>query len=109
MADVAGPVRTLPGHIKNAPVGMCCDEHEDRPAVKRVQGETDSFGAEWIDMCEECYAAHLVDDTPTVTVCDRCRGKLPTKPWRDPDEGSTGPVYWVCDDCRKKLNRYYDD
>jgi hypothetical protein len=35
-----------------------CDQHPDRLAVVRLQGETDSFGAELNDMCTECRDAY---------------------------------------------------
>ncbi|TKI01529.1 hypothetical protein FCN80_26365, partial [Martelella alba] len=55
MADISnGPVSTLPGQFSGVPAGVKCDEHHDRDAVKRVQGETDSFGCEYYDMCQEC-------------------------------------------------------
>jgi hypothetical protein len=53
MADVTGPISTLPGAVHRVPEGATCDEHPDRPAVLRVQGETDSFGSETIDYCQE--------------------------------------------------------
>ena len=55
MANVTGRIGTLPGHVSNPPVGMTCDNHPDRPAWKRVQGETDSMGCEQSDLCSECY------------------------------------------------------
>jgi hypothetical protein len=46
MGEVTGPISTLPGHSHQVPDGTVCDDHPDRPAVARIQGETDSFGAE---------------------------------------------------------------
>lgn len=54
MGDVTGPVSTLPGAGHALPAGTMCDDHPDRPAVARIQGETDSFGSELWDLCEEC-------------------------------------------------------
>jgi hypothetical protein len=52
MADVTGPISTLPGSSHHdVPDGMMCDDHPDRPAVTRLQGETDSFGSEMHDLC----------------------------------------------------------
>lgn len=45
MGDVTGPISTLPGHRHKLPSGATCDDHPDRPAVARIQGETDSFKA----------------------------------------------------------------
>ena len=50
MAEVTGPISTLPGARHALPAGTMCDEHPDRPAVARVQGETDSFGCELNDL-----------------------------------------------------------
>jgi hypothetical protein len=57
MSDVSGPVSTLPGSLHDVPTGAMCDDHPDRPALRRVQGETDSFGAEFLDLCNECITA----------------------------------------------------
>src|SRR3954463_12051043 len=57
MADVTGPISTLPGTGHHLPDGTMCDQHPDRPAVARIQGETDSFGCEMNDLCQECIAA----------------------------------------------------
>lgn len=46
MAEVTGPTSYLPGHHCKLPPGTMCDEHPDRLAIARVQGETDSFGSE---------------------------------------------------------------
>lgn len=54
MGDVTGPISSLPGSSHTPPNGAMCDEHPDRPAVLRVQGETDSMGSEMYDLCEEC-------------------------------------------------------
>ena len=107
MADVTGPISTLPGAIHNIPDGTMCDEHPDRPAVRRVQGETDSFGSEMHDLCQECldeikkYAKEA-----RCGFCDWCKNEVADlRPKRDWDEGSHGPVYYVCGPCAKR----YDD
>ncbi len=54
MSDVSsGPVSTMPGHRQGSPSGVACD-HDGclRDATVRVQGETDSFGAEYLDFCD---------------------------------------------------------
>lgn len=38
-----GPVSSMPGAASPVLAGETCDEHPDRPAVRRRQGETDSF------------------------------------------------------------------
>ena len=46
MADVSGPVSTLPGSFHPVKADFKCDVHSDRIAIANVQGETDSMGAE---------------------------------------------------------------
>jgi hypothetical protein len=106
MADVTGPISTLPGSTHGAPAGALCDRHQDRPAVARLQGETDSFGSEMHDVCAECLAEfrkHAADDR--VGVCDWCKqDATDLRPRRDYEEGMSGPVYDVCGACVRKEN-----
>ena len=103
MANVTGRISTLPGHVSRPPAGTTCDEHQDRFAWKRVQGETDSMGCEQNDLCVECYdkmqeAQAAVNAVPGQ--CDWCSGMFAgLKPRRDWEEGSVGPVYMVCKSC----------
>lgn len=105
MADVTGPVSTLPGARMATPEGMMCDNHPDRPAVRRVQGETDSFGAEYIDLCQECLDELRKQDESRTGRCDWC-GQQATdlRPRRDFEEGMCGRVYDVCGDCVRREN-----
>lgn len=108
MADVTGPISTLPGSRRQPPPGAVCDKegHYNRQAVARIQGETDSFGSEMIDMCQECLTAHLhYASQPQPGICQHHKGEAAhVSAWRDPEEGSNGPVYQVCDPCRKRAN-----
>ena len=107
MGDVTGPLSTLPGSVHKLPVNATCDDHNDRPAVVRIQGETDSMGAEFIDMCQECYdeyKKHCEEHKNDTSECDVCGTDTVVFPHRDPDEGSCGPVYNVCGPCIKKQN-----
>lgn len=107
MAEVTGPIGTLPGSVHSLPQGTICDDHPERPAVKRVQGETDSFGSEQIDMCQECYDEYRNRDTTEERTgcCDWCKSEATDlRPRRDFDEGSSGPVYQVCGACVRKEN-----
>ena len=52
-------VFTRSGSHHKVPAGTMCDDHQDRPATHRIQGETDSFGCEYIDWCDECYDKYL--------------------------------------------------
>jgi hypothetical protein len=105
---VTGPISSLPGSIHMLPAGATCDHHPDRPAVTRVQGETDSFGCEMLDLCTQCieevrrYARSAESRTGT---CDWCRKPATDlRAARDYDEGMAGPVYRVCSACIRKRN-----
>lgn len=96
----------LPGAISRPELGAHCDNHPDRAAVVRVQGETDSFGAEYIHMCEGCKQAHdehrqRLDGGLWVGLCGKCNAEAPLFPVRDFDEGTRGPVYYRCAPCRR--------
>ncbi|MER9471020.1 hypothetical protein [Mesorhizobium sp. M0520] len=120
MADVTGPISTLPGSGHDFPDGTPCDEHPDRQAVARIQGETDSFGSEMNDMCQECLDAYREEmkNADWSGVCDWCKDHKPRlRPRRDYEEGMAGRVYDVCDDCikrendelEKEIGTYWDD
>lgn len=106
MADVTGPIPSLPGSHHVIPEGATCDVHADRAAVKRIQGETDSFGCEMHDLCQECYDEYKVEaSNPTVGACDWCKSSnVELRYKRDYEEGMAGPVYQVCESCIKKDN-----
>lgn len=103
MGEVSnGPVSTLPGCISGVPAGTKCDEHPDRDAVRRIQGETDSFGCEYHDMCQECHDEYVretnsADYSGTCNWCGKHVERL--IPHRDIEEGSYGRVYEVCKPC----------
>ena len=107
MSDVTGPISSLPYSAHDTPQGAMCDEHPDRPAVVRIQGETDSFGCEMHDCCQECADAIRAERrTPQTGRCDWCKRDAPDlRAQRDYEEGMCGPVYQVCAPCRKR----YDD
>lgn len=114
MADVTGPISTLPGALHRLPIGAKCDDHPDRQAVARVQGETDSFGSELMDLCQECLDA--MKNADAGGICDWCGADAASlKPTRDYEEGSRGRVYEVCSECISRMNSrleqeagYYD-
>lgn len=100
MADVTGPIGTLPGSRHRLPEGATCDDC-GKSAEIRVQGETDSFGSEMADLCRSCWEATKAEDTSGH--CDWCKKRAEVlMPRRDVDEGSCGPVYYVCAACRKR-------
>lgn len=113
MAGITGPIRTLPGFRHPVPNGMKCDDHPDRDAIARIQGETDSFGSEMMDLCQECLNEFNKDAADSINEsnwCDHCNAMVSeqTLPVRDPDEGSTGPVYNLCSSHRKSLMHYHN-
>ena len=81
-----------------------CDEHPDRPAARRIQGETDSFGSEMHDLCDECAKAYREEmRKPDIGKCDWCgTTEVARVPARDYEEGTHGPVYYVCAACKKR-------
>lgn len=101
MADVSrGPVSTMPGSVSST--DQVCDLHPNRRAAKRVQGETDSFGCEYIDMCQECFDKYLEErNKPDLGVCDWCKNRDALFPRRDYEEGMSGRIYYVCKPCIK--------
>lgn len=88
-------------------------------ATTRIQGETDSFGAEYYHLCEACYELDMEIQTYQTTKhaedvahCEWCKKATKQKDLRytrDIDEGSYGPVYEVCSECRTKQNDYIND
>lgn len=108
MADCSkGPVSTMPGSTHTLPEGATCDTHEERPAFKRVQGETDSWGCEFVDMCQECYTSFVNRDrTEEQTgTCEWCHTHATDlRKRRDADEGMAGRLYDVCGACVKRDN-----
>ena len=104
MAHVSGPCRTLPGSEHKVPKGTMCDTHQDRAATIRMQGETDSFGAEYQDLCQECAASFQRAHKRFLAepkYCDWCGLTSKTcRPHRDFEEGQAGRLYDVCESCR---------
>lgn len=95
----------LPGALHHVPNGQVCDNHQDRQATRRVQGETDSFGCEVADFCEECYQKDLAErkQEDRAGKCDWCKQTVEKlRKARDYDEGLYGPVYDVCSNCIDK-------
>lgn len=108
MADITGPISTLPGKLHELPEGATCDEHPDRPAVVRIQGETDSFGSELNDMCQECadeYRAWQRSPEAHAGQCEWChKDATDLRETRDYEEGMHGRVYSVCGPCRRRAD-----
>lgn len=102
-----GPVSSMPGSSHSFPPGTKCDDHPEVDAVKRVQGETDSFGCEYILMCQVCVDAFAKyrETEDTSGQCGWCKEHAERRlKRRDYDEGMGGPVYDVCIPCITKDN-----
>jgi len=87
----------------DAQVDCQCD------AVHEIQGETDSFGYESVHYCSSCLGElRRWEDRRRAELhhCDWCGKKaFDVVETRDTDEGSDGPVYMVCGDCRDRQRR----
>lgn len=96
----------MPGSVHKLPDKTVCDTHPDRLAVIRLQGETDSFGAELNDMCQECLDEHkkYLSEEDTSGKCDWCKTDVQKRvTTRDYEEGLAGRLYYVCVPC---INKY---
>ena len=113
MGEVSnGPARGLPGFCYKLSRPCDCDNHAGRPAARRVQGETDSFGAEYSYLCQEC--TDHAKNRKHEGVCDHCdTWGDDLRPFRDPDEGQAGRVYYLCKSCkevqRQAAYKLYED
>ena len=98
----------MPGSVHDLPIGSMCDEHPEQPAVSRIQGETDSFGAEFYDWCQACLHEHraaAAEARNRTGTCEWCRTPdVRVRPRRDFEEGQAGRIYDVCDGCVRKEN-----
>lgn len=98
----------MPGSGHHLPKGTTCDLHPDQPAVARIQGETDSMGAELNDMCQACLDAHRKHRAKRDTsgICDWCKKQVERRgETRDYDEGLHGPLYMVCQPCVQRRDQ----
>ena len=103
MSDVTGPISSLPGAVFSVKPGTMCDRHPETPAVKRVQGETDSMGSEMHDLCQACFRELNTAEREPAR-CSLCKTVALLRPWRDYEEGMSGPVYEICQICRDRVN-----
>lgn len=108
MAHVTGSfdTTTLPGSVRGVPAGQTCDDC-GKPATRCLQGETDSFGAEWADLCDDCYAIERERRRKDrAGDCDWCKQHTDALIWtRNYDEGMHGSTYRVCKSCYNKQQR----
>jgi hypothetical protein len=108
---------SLPGDFGHVPAGSkeecnhCAQRGiENVPALYLLQGETDSFGAEYEYVCAACLDRAL--NKVRTGECEWCHSKdVVLKYARDYDEGSHGPTYLWCQPCidkqEKELDREY--
>lgn len=114
MSDVLGPNPYLPGQERPfQPDGTVCD-HCDEQASHAVVGETDSFGSEILHLCNVHYAElrkSELESREKEQLCDLCQTmQKDVRAWRDPEEGSCGPVYRACTGCiRSHIQAFVGD
>lgn len=107
MAGIIGPSNKLPGQsIPFKRNGTQCDECEHE-ADHEIVGETDSFGSETMHLCNGCYVKFRAQENDAPEKLERCdicnQMQTNCELFRDPAEGSTGPVYRGCLACRSKI------
>lgn len=106
MAHVPGQVVT----IQQDEWGTTCETHPDREAVKRICSEADSFGAEYMNFCQECWDSYQQglkekEEDPDQWETCKCGNREPSLiSYRDYEEGMHGPVYEHCSKCHEKMN-----
>ena len=109
----------LPGQsvsIHDDEWGTFCYTHNDIKATHRICSEADSFGAEYYNMCNQCWDERQAaiqakkEDPEQWECCRKCGNHVPyLSSYRDPDEGMCGPVYEACTDCVSKFYKSYED
>lgn len=89
---------------EGGPAGEC-----GKPSELKVVGETDSYGSEFHFMCQACYddMKKQALENPHLETCPRCKSEAELIAHRDPDEGLSGPLYYLCSPCLKISNAYY--
>jgi hypothetical protein len=98
----------MPYSRHDLPEGTMCDQHPKRKAVARIQGETDSFGCEYNDVCKQClkeiqdYRNSAEARTGECEWCHKQATDLRDR--RDYDEGMAGRLYRVCGACVQRQN-----
>lgn len=100
----------LPGHVritKQNEDESCCEDNCNNDATHAVASEVDSFGVEWLFLCEEHITPFRSNHKkPTIGICDWCHAEdVEIRPMRDFEEGDAGGVYDVCLKCRQRKNK----
>ena len=103
--------RTLPGQRATVDENSMCDKHPEKVATNKLCVEADSFGEEYVNMCDHCWGEHEAalkrhESDPTQWEhCGECGKAAPHMVhYRDFEEGMNGPVYSHCPDCHQKYN-----
>jgi hypothetical protein len=103
---------SLPGEIDRVAKPRSCEVRKCRAeAFNRICIESDSFGSEYEYMCDkhiDGYRANLAKAEPEEGECRWCKKMAILKPTRDWEEGSHGPVYYVCQPCIDRNNQVDD-
>ena len=94
----------LPGYTRKLTTPSTC-ERCGAEASFRMQGETDSFGCEYLDLCESCL--NKTREEMHSQPCECCGSTEKVRPWRDPEEGLCGPVYELCQSCRQRRDQEF--
>lgn len=106
----------LSGQIRGLNGDECeygCEGHDDdgcpNKAASKMAGEVDSFGVEWIYLCDDCMktAKEEIANDDSEDACDRCHKTAKLRPYRDLDEGNNGPQYLICQPCYNKAMTWH--
>lgn len=102
-----GPVSTMPGSASQIEFDEVCEC--GAPAQYKVQGETDSFGCEYLFLCKGCLAVMRAEAMkPREFCCDLCHERKTERPinYRDYEEGASGRLYVICRACKNCCDAY---
>ena len=105
---VLGPNTCLPGQaFRWIPDGTLCD-HCGEKAMHLVATEVDTCGVEAAHVCSNHFVwltQSIAEARAKLQLCDFCGVQSTTcKPFRDPEEGASGPIYDACEPCRTRIN-----
>lgn len=109
----------LPGQsvsVEDDEWGTKCNWHPEVVATHRICSESDSFGSEYANFCNDCWEERQLaikakeQDPEQWDSCRKCGENVPRlSSYRDPDEGMHGPVYEACPDCVSKFWKRYQE
>lgn len=97
---------SLPGQIRplSDMEDYACNHHDCfEPATYSICTEADSMGAEYEYYCDEHIEELRQNHEDTVGQCEWCHTDgVVIRPFQDPEEGPSGPVYWICSSCKSE-------